>query len=133
MNEANSPPFPSGIDPTLLLEIYGQTPIVFHRIYVDITNDILAALWLSYAVFYVNEFPESVEDGWVARSQAHWQADTGLSRREQERARRRLRELGLITERRRPNAPMQYRVEFDRLFTCIERAAEVDPAREPGA
>ena len=114
---------PLGIDPSLVLEIFGQNPIVFHRIYVDVTGDILAALWLSYAVYYQNEMPEALDDGWLARSQAQWQEDTGLSRREQERARRRLRELDLIVERRQPNAPMQFRVNFDRLFDRLEVAA----------
>ena len=114
---------PNGIDPSLVLEIFGQNPIVFHRIYVDVTGDILAALWLSYAVYYQNEVPEAFHDGWLSCSQAQWQADTGLSRREQERARRRLRELDLIVERRQPNAPMQFRVNFDCLFDRLEAAA----------
>lgn len=109
-----------GIDPALILEIYGQTPVVFHRLYVDVTGDTLSALWLSYAVYYMNEFASSLEDGWLARSMEMWQEDTGMSRREQEGARRRLRDLGLIAERRRPNAPMQFRVDFDRLFAALQ-------------
>ncbi len=117
---------PQGIDPALILEIFGQTPVVFHRLYVDVTGDILAALWLSYAVYYLAELVADVDEGWLGRSQEMWQSDTGMSRREQERARRRLRDLGLISERRRPNAPMQFRVDFDRLFAGLEAATSTN-------
>ncbi|MBT0960216.1 hypothetical protein [Denitromonas iodatirespirans] len=123
---------PQGIDPALVLEVFGQSPIVFHRIYVDVTGDILAALWLSYAVYYLNEYPEAAEAGWLARSQDDWHADTGMSRREQERARRRLRELGLIQERRRPNASMQFQVDYERLYDLLDAAAKLTADRPEG-
>ena len=34
----------------VVLEILGQAPIVFHRIFVDIMGSVTAALWLSYAL-----------------------------------------------------------------------------------
>ena len=46
-----------------------------------------------------------------------------MSRREQERARRCLRRLALIEERRQPNAPMRFRLDFERLYTLLEVAA----------
>ena len=36
-----------GVNPTLLLELFGQTPIVFNRIYIDVTGSVSAALWLA--------------------------------------------------------------------------------------
>ena len=122
-HDAGEAPRLAPIDPALLLEIHGQSPIVFHRIYVDVTGDILAALWLSYAVYYVTEGITVSRDGWWSRSQPQWAADTGMSRREQERARRCLRRLALIEERRQPNAPMRFRLDFERLYTLLEVAA----------
>ena len=40
-------------------------------------------------------------DGWFWKTAAEWQRETGLSRREQDSARRRLRALGLLEEQRR--------------------------------
>ena len=122
-HDAGEAPRLAPIDPALLLEIHGQSPIVFHRIYVDVTGDILAALWLSYAVYYVTEGITVSRDGWWSRSQPQWSADTGMSRREQERARRCLRRLALIEERRQPNAPMLFRLDFERLYALLEAAA----------
>ena len=122
-HDASDAPRLAPIDPALLLEIHGQSPIVFHRIYVDVTGDILAALWLSYAVYYVTEGITVSRDGWWSRSQPQWSADTGMSRREQERARRCLRRLALIEERRQPNAPMLFRLDFERLYALLEAAA----------
>ena len=132
-HDAGEAPRLAPIDPALLLEIHGQSPIVFHRIYVDVTGDILAALWLSYAVYYVTEGITVSRDGWWSRSQPQWSADTGMSRREQERARRCLRRLALIEERREPNAPMLFRLDFERLYALLEAAAIGDGQARGGA
>lgn len=107
------------IDPGLLLELFGQTPIVFNRLYIDVTGSVPAALWLAYAVYYVCERAAAPGD-WFARSQEEWQLETGLSRREQESARKRLRILGVLEEQRRQNAPMAYRLVFPRLKELME-------------
>lgn len=110
------------VNPTLLLELFGQTPIVFHRLYIDVTGSVTAALWLAYAVYHIAE-QHSEEDGWFFKSQQEWLLDTGLSRREQESARTRLRTLGLLEERRHPNLPLQYRVVVTELHEALEAQA----------
>ncbi len=111
-----------GVNPTLLLELFGQTPIVFNRIYIDVTGSVSAALWLAYAIYHVSEHG-SDRDGWFIKSQQEWLLDTGLSRREQESARTRLRILGLLDERRTPNAPLAYRILFQQLHVAMEAHA----------
>ena len=107
------------IDPGLLLELFGQTPIVFNRLYVDITGSVTAALWLAYAVYHVCE-RESAPGNWFCKSQHDWLRETGLSRREQESARKQLRLLGVLEEQRRPNAPLAYRIVLSRLYALME-------------
>ena len=111
------------IEPALLLEILGQAPIVFHRVFVDITGSVTAALWLSYAL-YALDAAGVPDGGWFDKSQHDWQRDTGLTRREQESARRRLRALALIEERRGMNRPLAYRVDCARLLALIDARAE---------
>lgn len=108
-----------GIDPSLLLELFGQAPIVFNRIYVDIAGSVTAALWLAYAVYHVCE-RESAPGNWFRKSQHDWLRETGLSRREQESARKQLRILGVLEEQRHPNTPLAYRIVLSRLYALME-------------
>jgi hypothetical protein len=110
---------PSRIDPSLLLEIFGQAPIVFNRIYIDIAGSVSAALWLAYAIYHVCE-REAEPGSWFSRSQEDWTRETGLSRREQESSRLRLRKLGILEERRQQNAPLAYRLVLKRLYELME-------------
>lgn len=124
---ARGPMRPTGddgrrIDPGLLLELFGQTPIVFNRIYLDITGSVTAAMWLAYAVYHVCERQRRPGD-WMVRSQAEWCRETGLSRREQENARKRLRHLGVLVEKRSPNAPLAYRIDMERLYALMDHHA----------
>lgn len=112
----------AGIEPAVLLEILGQAPIVFHRIFVDITGSVTAALWLSYALYALEE-RRAGDDAWFSKSQDEWQRDTGLTRREQETARKRLRALELLEERRGMNLPLTFRVDCLRLLALIEAQA----------
>lgn len=139
----HDPMLPTGndgrrIDPGLLLELFGQTPIVFNRIYLDITGSVTAALWLAYAVYHVCERQRRPGD-WFVRSQAEWFRETGLARREQENARKRLRYLGILVEERRPNAPLAYRMDIQRLYALMDHharqinAAHLCAVPQPGA
>jgi len=107
------------LDAALLLDIFDE-PIVFHRSYVPIAGGITAALFLSHAGYACEDQPKD-HDGWFVRSQAEWERDTGLIRREQETARRLLRERGLLEERRvGMPAVLWYRVNWARLRESLE-------------
>jgi hypothetical protein len=112
-----------GVNPTLLLELFGQTPIVFHRLYIDVTGSVTAALWLAYAIYHISE-QGADREGWFVKSQQEWLLETGLSRREQETARTRLRALNLLEERRAPNAPLAYRIVLPQLHAAMEAHAQ---------
>ncbi len=108
------------LDTALLLDIFDE-PIVFHRAYVPIAGGITAALFLSHAGYAYADLPED-RDGWFTRTQTEWERDTGLTRREQETARRQLRERGLLEERRvGMPAVLWYRVNWARLRDSLER------------
>jgi len=74
-------------------------------------GDVKAALMLSQALW-----KQSVVGvgGWWACTRWEWMAWTGLKRREQDRARRILRELGLLCERReRGHGSVEYSVDVE--------------------
>ena len=74
-------------------------PITFHRVFVDITGSINAALMLSNAVYWTNRLPNERE-GWFHKTREEWTAETGLTVREQETAQQKLIALGLVETRR---------------------------------
>jgi hypothetical protein len=95
MNDRTIPP---GVNAELLLDIF-DLPISFHRCLVPVTGGVTAALMLSQAIWTSEELdPEA--GGWFCRSQEQWTEETGLSRWEQETARRALRNGGFVDERR---------------------------------
>lgn len=74
-------------------------PITFHRVFVDITGSINAALMLSNAIYWTNRLPNERE-GWFHKTREEWTAETGLTVREQETAQQKLIALGLVDTRR---------------------------------
>ena len=87
-----------GITPQVLLDVF-DTPVSFHRCLVPVTGGVTSALMLSQAIWTTQSLELSA-DGWFIRSQEQWTQETGLSRWEQETARRALRRSGLLEERR---------------------------------
>lgn len=103
-------------------------PIAFHRVFVTVTGSVLAGLMLSQGVYW---HPRgSAADNWFWKTQAEWKEETGMSRPEQETARRKLRQVKTEEgvhiweeELRGVPAKMHYRVNISALFQCIVEVA----------
>lgn len=104
----------------VVLELFGRPPVAFHRVFVAVTGSVTAALWLSHAIGLAKQAGGDI----FAMSQDECCEATGLSRREQETARARLRAAGLVAEARLGRL-VGYRVDFQaiaaRLLACCER------------
>lgn len=121
----------------VLLDLYGQPPVAFHRVLVDIAGSVTAALWLSHAVDMVQqEMNGEGGDGTFTLTQEACHRATGLTRREQETARARLRDLGLLTEARR-GRQIACRLELPelarRLLAHSAEAWSVSSASQPSS
>lgn len=94
-------------------------PIAFHRCFVDLTGSVTAALFLSQALDWQHWLPKE-PGGWWLKTREDWTEETGLSRREQETARRKLKEIGVLEEKRagRP-AKLLYRVNRGQLNALL--------------
>jgi hypothetical protein len=122
----------SHVTAELLLQVF-DLPVSFHRCLVPITGGITAALMLSQAIWTTQELdPDS--NGWFMKSQEEWTEDTGLSRWEQETARRALRSAGFLEERRvGMPAKLWYRVRPDHVWSALrDHAANVAANRDAG-
>ena len=74
-------------------------PVTFHRSLVGVTGSVTAALMLSQAIAWTETLTPD-EGGWFTKSQDDWADATGLSRWEQETARRVLRDADFMEERK---------------------------------
>ena len=107
------------LNPELLLQIL-DLPVSFHRCLVPITGSVTAALLLSQAICVAQEADPTL-NGWFSKSQEEWGEETGLSRWEQETARRLLREAGFLEERRvGMPAKLWYRVCPERVWRALQ-------------
>ena len=109
----------SRISPELLLEVF-DLPVSFHRCLVPIAGGVTAALMLSQAV-WTTQTIDPAANGWFSKSQGQWTDETGLSRWEQETARRALRSAGFLEERRvGMPAKLWYRVRPEAVWRALQ-------------
>ncbi|MGH9759513.1 MAG: hypothetical protein ACREDR_26470 [Blastocatellia bacterium] len=94
-----------------------QHPTAYHPNLASIGGGVTAGLFLSLCWHWTNKTTD--KDGWLCKTQAEWAKETGLTRREQETARKRLRERGLIQEKR---AGVPARLYFRLNLKVIARA-----------
>ena len=93
-------------------------PIAFHRCFVNLTGSVTAALMLSQALYWQQRAKS--DDGWWFKTRDDWTEETGMSRREQEGARKKLRNLGILREDLRGvPATLWYKVDETRLLEAI--------------
>lgn len=110
--------YDTSVDVASLLKLLGERPIAYHRIYAKVSGSVTSGLLLSQFMYWT---PRSSDpSGWFYKTQSQITEETQMSRSETESARKRLRTLGLIEEKRKGNpARMYYRVDVDRLANLI--------------
>lgn len=97
-------------------------PIAFGLLLARITDHPKAAVMLSQLVYWTRHGRDvDANHGWIFKTREQWWQETGLSRDEQETARKRLNALGLIEEWRggRP-AKLWYRLKLDHLSQALQ-------------
>ena len=119
----------------LLLQLF-DLPVSFHRCLVPISGGVNAALMLSQAIWTTEQLAAEhqipMANGWFTKSQEAWSEETGLSRWEQETARRSLRHAGFLEERRvgMPSR-LWFRVRPDQVWRALQaQAADTDNLRD---
>jgi len=85
-------------DRMLIAELLGPA-VAFHRALAAVAGGIHGGLLLSRALHLTRLQARRQRDVWIADSAAHWFEELGLSRREQEAARRDLLQIGVWEER----------------------------------
>jgi hypothetical protein len=123
-------PLPVPAAERVFREMASGRTIAFQRAYVDVTGKITAALMLSQLVFWQNITNRNpAKRGWFYKTQAEIEEETGLSRSEQDDARKRFKKcswngLPLVEEARRGvPAKMHYRVNLNVLMYLVAEKA----------
>ncbi len=107
------------MDKRLILGMLDR-PVAFHRIFVDLAGSVTAALFLSQALYWTGK---GASDDEFYKTMEEWQEETGLSRSEQESARRTLRQIGVLEEQKKGiPAKVYYRINFDVFMESLEKA-----------
>lgn len=101
----------------------GRGVLAFHPRLVGLTGGVTSALMLSQSLYWTRIMAErqAQSDGWFWKTRGDWRSEIGISRHEQDSARRRLTEAGFWQERRiGMPARMWYRVDLDALARTID-------------
>ena len=101
-----------------VLEKVLSRPIAFHRVFASIGGGATEGLFLSQAYYWSKHTKD--DDGWFYKTGEEWEAETCLTRREQETARKSLKQLGILEEVRK-GLPRKvfYRINRDVLYQAI--------------
>lgn len=94
-------------------------PIAFHRPFVELGLGITGALFLSQALYWSRRTNSS---GYFYKTQEEWESETGMTRREQETARKKLKSLGILEEKKQ-GVPCRvfYRINDQKLLLILSQ------------
>lgn len=94
--------------------------ITFRREFVDLAGSASGAIFLQQAFYWTGRGQS--DDGWFYKTREEWTQETGLTRYEQESARKALKELGVLEEDKR-GVPCRvfYRINLDQVFEILSR------------
>lgn len=106
-----------------MIEYYLDRPIAYHRAFIALGCGLSGAVMLSQALYWSKRTTDG--DGWFYKTQVEWEEETGMTRYEQEGARKKLRGLGILEEMKRGvPCKVHYRVNADRLLELLDQHAE---------
>lgn len=82
-----------------LINLLTDKVVAYHVEYANIGGGATSGLFLSQLLYWYGKGSDK-EEGWIYKTQAEWTEETGLTRREQETARNRLKKKGILKEKR---------------------------------
>lgn len=101
-------------------EFLRSRPVAFYPDFAAIGGSVTAGVLLSQLFYWKDK--ETDPDGWIYKTQKHWKDEICLSRPEQETARRKLREAGILQEKLKGNpAKLYYRIDFDAMIAALSK------------
>ncbi len=94
------------------------SPIAYYTAFARVLGGVEAGILTSQFFYWYGKGHDP--EGWIYKTQAEIEEETGLTRRNQETARKKLRDLGVLDERYTGMpAKLYYRLNLDRLFALM--------------
>ena len=109
------------------LRVLSADGVAVYPVFVDITGSLNAALMLAQTLYWTRTYLLDHPDrqGWLRKSRQEWIKETGLTRTEQETARRHLRGYDFWQEAERGMpATLHFRIDLDKLAQRINQQIE---------
>lgn len=101
-----------------LIRLMNEKPIAFNKHYVFLGCGINGAVMLSQLVYWADKSKDP--NDWIYKTGKEWTEETGLTRREQDTARKNLRELGFIEEHKHGvPCKVHFRVNQTALYNAL--------------
>ena len=118
-------------DTVMIAKMLGPS-VAYHRVLAGIGGGVHAGLMLSRALYLTRIQTTRELDAWINNSAARWFEEIGLSRREQETARRDLSRMGVWEEAMRGMPPrLVARIRLDCLLSLLSVGAQPSADRAP--
>ncbi|MDQ2190597.1 MULTISPECIES: hypothetical protein [unclassified Vibrio] len=104
-------------------------PVAFHRSFVRLGIGVTGALLLSQSLYWSKRTNNT--DGWFYKSAEEWKDETGMTRTELETARKKLRNLGILEEKK-VGVPcrLHYRINAANLIACLQQTSLQDSCKQ---
>jgi hypothetical protein len=101
-----------------VLTEFFDLPITYHRSFVSF-GGVTGAVFLSQMVYWSKRTSDN--EGWFWKTIKQWEDETGLTRSEQETARKRLLSCGVITEKKEGMpSKIYFKVNFDKIHELLD-------------
>lgn len=107
----------------LMLDWIGQAPVTIHRAFIDLTGNVLAALWLTYALDKAPTL-DVVGSVVIEMTSTECERDTGITRAQQQTCRKVLAAHGILTEDSTQGKALRYRIDTKRLLELLQQQAQ---------
>ena len=114
----------------VFMQLAEERPVAYYPKLVKVTGSVNAAIFLSQLGYWT---PKAADpDGWVYKTQIEWELETGLTRWEQETARRQLRERSILTEiKKGMPARLFFRIDVEALTVTWEETFSIQDEGKP--
>lgn len=104
------------------LQFLLDRPIAYHRCFVTVTGSVNAAIMLSQALYWSKR--TTAPNGWFWKTQEEWEEETGLTRYEQEGARKLLKKTGFWNEKLvGVPATLHFEIDYDVLDKVLSQTS----------
>lgn len=114
-----------------ILLLLGDRPVAYHPMLAKKLGGVESAVFASQLLYWTGK--GKLPGGWIFKTQAEFEEETGLTRRNQETARRKLKEIGALEEDLRGvPATMHYRLNLDimaEILSDTRQSSMAEPAK----